>query len=338
MKTDNASGQFCDLPANTLPSGTVQWRVRTYNADGVSGAWSNALTVVVIAAPKAPEVQIDVVSPRPRVSWTSQDQQAYQVQMGSYDSGLIFGTAKSFQCPAYLPDGSTRARVRVLNEYNLWSNWSEVIFTVANTPGTASVLNVDAGCDARLTWSAAPDAAGYWVYRDQERIAKVTAQDYVDRLAIGRHTYFVRAVYAGSDNYSDSNSIAAVLSTDCPVICELGGEWISLRLSTNSMPSIQVSTQQNITLSQYAGSEYPVPEISPYKQRGYNISTAYAAADMDARTRFEKLLGKRVCVKDQYGNLVVGIITSYQKTSTQFYTAYTAVVNEIDKGDYSADD
>ena len=313
VKTDGTGEPFCDLPANTLPSGTIQWRVRTYNADGVAGTWSNALTVVVIAAPQMPNVQIDVVSPRPKVSWTSQDQQAFQVQMGSYDSGLVFGTAKTFQCPVYLPDGSTRARVRVLNEYNLWSAWREVIFSITYLPGTAPVLAVDAGCDARLTWSAAPDAIGYWVYRDQECVAKVTAQDYVDRLAIGRHTYFVRAVYTDSGNYADSNTVAAALSTDHPIICELDGEWISLRLSINSMPSIQVSVQQNITLSQYAGSEYPVPEISPYRQRSYSISTAYAAADTEAGARFERLMGKCVCVKDQYGNLIVGIITSYQR-------------------------
>ena len=338
VKTETTGNQFCDLPANILPSGTVQWRVRTYNADSASGEWSNALTVVVIAAPQAPSVQIDVVSPRPKISWTSQDQQAYQVQIGSYDSGLVFGTEKSFRCPVYLPNGSTRAHVRVLNEYNLWSVWSEVLFTIANIPGTEPVLTIDAGCDANLTWSSVTNAAAYWIYRDQKCIAKVTAQDYVDRLAIGSHTYFVRAVYAESDNYTDSNTVAATLSTDHPIICELGGEWISLKLSTSSMPSVQVSVQQNIALSQYAGSEYPMPEISPYKQRDYNIYTAYMAGDMRGRTQFERLLGKRVCVKDQYENLVVGIITSYQKTSTTFYTAYTAVVNEIDEGDYRAND
>ncbi len=111
VKTDGTGEPFCDLPANTLPSGTIQWRVRTYNSDGVAGTWSNALTVVVIAAPQMPNVQIDVVSPRPKVSWTSQDQQAFRVQMGSYDSGLVFRYGKDLPVPG-VPAGRQHPSTR----------------------------------------------------------------------------------------------------------------------------------------------------------------------------------------------------------------------------------
>ena len=136
--------------------------MRTYNADSIAGSWSNELTIVVIAAPAAPVAQIDVISPRPKISWTSQDQQAYQVQMGTYDSGLQFGTAKSFKCPVYLPNGSTRMRVRVLNEYNLWSDWTEIIATITNVPGTAPVLAIEAGNKAQLSRAEHERAGEYW--------------------------------------------------------------------------------------------------------------------------------------------------------------------------------
>lgn len=337
VQSATTSDEFCNLPANTLPSGTVQWRVRTYNADGTAGSWSNELTIVVIAAPAAPAIQIDVVSPMPQISWTSQEQQAFQVQMGIYDSGLQFGTVKSYKCPVYLPDGSTRMRVRVLNEYHLWSDWAEAVATITNVPKTAPVLVITAERDAQLAWESNETAAAYWVYRDGERIAKTANTSYTDRLAIGSHTYYVRETYASSDDYTDSNTVVATMKTDHPIICTLDGTgWISLRFSTNSVQSVQVSEQQEIALAQYAGAVYPVPEVAPYRQRNYSISTAYM--DTAACAQFEALLGKRVCVKDQYNNLIVGVITSYAKTSVPFYTAYTATVYEIDKGEYLEDD
>lgn len=333
IQSGTTQDEYCNLPANTLPSGTLQWRVRTYNADGTAGSWSNELTIVVIAAPAAPVAQIDVISPRPKISWTSQDQQAYQVQMGTYDSGLQFGTAKSFKCPVYLPNGSTRMRVRVLNEYNLWSDWTEIIATITNVPGTAPVLAIEAGYDAQLSWAENESAGEYWVYRDGKCIAKTYGNTYIDRLSIGKHTYYIKETYSENDNYTDSNTVTVTLKTEYPIICDLENSgWIKLKLSINSVPSVQISMQQDIALVQYTGSEYPTPEVSDYKQRTYSISTAYM--DIASCVQFESLLGKVVCIKDQYDNLIIGIMSSYAKTSTTFYTTYTATVSEIDEGEY----
>lgn len=334
IKTETTANQYADVAPLTLPSGTLLWRVRTYNATGTAGEWSNALTVVVIAAPAAPVSQVDAATPRPTVSWSSLDQQAYQVQIGNHDSGLQFGTAKVYKCPVFLPNGSTIARVRVLNEYNLWSEWAEVLFGITNVPDTAPTLSINAGCDAELAWGEVEDSVGYWIYRDGEHIATVDYTNYTDRLAIGNHTYFIRAVYADNDNYTDSNTVTATLSTDHPIICDLESDWISLRLSINSNPTIVETVTRKISLSQYAGAEYPVPEIAPYKSRTYNIAVAYLTSDTAQQHRFERLIGKLVCVKDQYNNLLVGVISAYTKTTTQFYTAYTATVSEVDKSSY----
>lgn len=333
IQSGTTQDEYCNLPANTLPSGTLQWRVRTYNADSIAGSWSNELTIVVIAAPAAPVAQIDVISPRPKISWTSQDQQAYQVQMGTYDSGLQFGTAKSFKCPVYLPNGSTRMRVRVLNEYNLWSDWTEIIATITNVPGTAPVLAIEAGYDAKLSWAENESTGEYWIYRDGKCIAKTYGNTYIDRLSIGKHTYYIKETYSENDNYTDSNTVTVTLKTEYPIICDLENSgWIKLKLSINSVPSVQISMQQDIALVQYTGSEYPTPEVSDYKQRTYSISTAYM--DIASCVQFESLLGKVICIKDQYDNLIIGIMSSYAKTSTTFYTTYTATVSEIDEGEY----
>ena len=333
IKSEETNNEFCEVEEGILPSGTILWRVRTYNADMVAGEWSNELTIMVIGSPNAPSIQIDTISPRPKISWTSQEQQAYQVQMGDYDSKLQFGTAKTFKCPIYLQDGSTRLRVRVINEYNLWSDWAEIIINIQNQPKTSITLNVIGGREAQLTWNYNEVYKEYWIYRNGKRIAKTKGNSFVDRLSIGNNSYFVRETYEEDDNYTDSNIVNAIIKTDYPIICDLkGSNWISLKLSTNSVQSVQISEQQEITLAQYSGTVYPTPEIAPFKQKSYNISTAYM--DQEKSKQFETLLGKIVCVKDQYNNIVIGIITSYTKICTTFYTTYSALVNEIDEVEY----
>lgn len=324
----DSSEHFADIPANTLPSGNVQWRVRAYNQSGLPSQWSEPLSIVVIAAPQAPELAVNVISPRPAISWVANDQQAYEVRMGEYSSGLMYGVARSFKCPVYLPDGRAKIAVRVGNAYNLWSPWSEIEVDIANVPGSAPQLTVSAGQDALLSWSGADGAAGYWIYRDGVKIAETEQPRYVDRYAIGKAEYFVRAVY-DDDNYTDSQLVQASLSVRWPMITALDGEWIELRYTADSMPYIQSSMEQAVSLMRCSEAVYPVPERAPYRQTSYSINAAFRRGSEDAR-RFEELLGREVCVKDQYGNLIHGVVDALTKSENIFYSVYTATIPRVE--------
>ena len=103
IKSETTAATYADVPAGTLPGGSVQWRVRAYNQSSVAGEWSAPLTCVVISAPNAPEVWVDSATPRPTVSWSAVGQLGYQVRVsGQYDSGTRFGTEKTFKIPEYL--------------------------------------------------------------------------------------------------------------------------------------------------------------------------------------------------------------------------------------------
>lgn len=331
LQSKSTGNAYADIPEGTLPAGNIQWRVRAYNQDGIASEWSNALTMVVISSPAAPQVRITAATPRPEIAWTSIDQQAYQVVIGSYDSGLQFGTAKSFKCPEYLADGQTRARVRIMNAYSLWSEYGSTDFEIENTtPAAAPVLSGSGGVNANLRWTGAEGASGYLVYREGKKIAEVTGDEYTDRYAIGQKSYFVRAVFPGTDFYADSNTMQIVSVSEAPVICDMdGGEWIPLRYSTTVLPATQINAQQEISLMHYSGSQYPTPEISSFRQRTYTINTAFQ--DMGMAYRFEALIGKKTCLKDQYQNLIIGILTSTTRMQSKLFTAYTAVINQIEE-------
>lgn len=140
-------------PAGTLTSSIKYWRVRTYNADGIAGAWSDAAQIVVIAAPTAPSIQIKSTGPRPSISWQTSEQEAYQVELdGKLSGGTHYGTEKTWTSPAYLADGSHTVRVRVQNQYGMWSNWGAAALPVTNTPGASITLTVQASSVADLSW------------------------------------------------------------------------------------------------------------------------------------------------------------------------------------------
>ena len=85
----------------------VYWRVRTYNTDGTAGNWSDAAEIIVVAAPPAPVVLITSgAAPRVSISWQSTDQQAWEAEINGISSGIIYGVAKAWRMPDYLPDGT----------------------------------------------------------------------------------------------------------------------------------------------------------------------------------------------------------------------------------------
>lgn len=322
------------VSARDIPSGVTEWRVRAANTDGVYSAWSDPLSFIMISAPEAPIVSILVSAPRPVITWQSKGQQAFELEIGEqHKSGVIFGTEKTYQMPDFLPNGYHEVSVRVLNEFGLWSPWGLSAVEVLNVPGEEAIrLGVNSGIDARLGWTAVQGVSEYWVYRNEERIAKVSGTEYTDRTYLGTASYFVRAVHADGYNYTDSNRVTLTLSVDRAMITALDGEWLDIGHSLTSVPNVSVTRSQDVAMMQYNGARLPIPEVSPFEQRTYSISCAFADRQMAAR--FDELLCRLCCVKDQYGNCMVGMLYSYTRTQNTFTTAYTATLYEVDRSVY----
>ena len=101
LATVTGAARQWTCPAGTLTSSIKYWRVRTYNADGIPGEWSDAAQIVVIAAPTAPSIQIKSTGPRPSISWQTSEQEAYQVELdGKLSGGTHYGTEKTWTSPA----------------------------------------------------------------------------------------------------------------------------------------------------------------------------------------------------------------------------------------------
>ena len=333
VASGNTSDNSVAVSGEEFVSGTGEWRVRASNTDGVFSDWSNPLTFIVIAEPQAPSVSVSVSAPRPVIVWQSKEQQAFEVEIGEYGSGIVFGTSKTYQPEIYLEDGYHNIRVRVLNEFGLWSPWGETAVNVINVPESQEIsLVVNSGIDAKLSWTELTGAVGYLIYRNGTLIARTSEIEYRDRTYLGDATYYIRAAHADGYNYTDSNEVAVTISVDHVMIARIDGEWLDIGYSLTSLPSIQTTRSRDVAMMQYNGAVLPIPEVSPFEQRSYSINCAFA--DRGQAKRFDELLGNLCCVKDQYGDCVVGMLYSYSKVQNAFTTAYTATLYEVDRSVY----
>ena len=316
------------IPADTLSAGALYWRVRTYNSDGAAGSWSSAVQTMVIAAPPAPVVTVADSSPRPLIQWQSSGQQAYEVMIDDAVVTTAYGVTQSYRADAYLADGQHTVRVRVQNQYSLWSAWGAVAITVANLAGSAITLTAAGGVNITMSWNTEGAYSGYAVYRDGKLIAKTAQTEYTDRMTTGTHRYQVRGVYAGSGNYGLSNVATAAVELDCPVITDvLTGEQILLPLSDSRDRKTTLSVNQQVSLMHYAGAALPSAEVSEWVDRTMSVTAAFRrGADT---SRILALRGRVCCLRDQYGNTVTGVVVGWEVNAGPFYTTYSTTITDI---------
>lgn len=333
LATVTGAARQWTCPAGTLTSSIKYWRVRTYNADGIAGDWSDAAQIVVIAAPTAPSIQIKSTGPRPSISWQTSEQEAYQVELdGELSGGTHYGTDKTWTSPAYLADGSHTARVRVQNQYGMWSDWGAAALPVTNTPGASITLTVQASSVADLSWQTSGSYDFYLVYRNGKPIAKLTQTQYTDELSSDSVTYQVRGCYDSSGNYGISQAVTVDVRADVHQVSDLSsGQTLRLPYSDSQHRQTTRTLSRQIELLQLSGAYYPVAvEVDS----GTDALSITAALTDEAQVRqLMNLVGKLVCAKTPQGDMVIGYITSLPKQHDGFINVFNFTVERIDYDD-----
>lgn len=320
-------------PAGTLTSSIKYWRVRTYTTSGLVGEWSDAAQIVVIAAPPAPPIQIKSTGARPSISWQTSEQEAYQVELdGKLSGGTHYGTEKTWTSPAYLADGSHTVRVRVQNQYGMWSDWGAAALPVTNTPGASITLTVQASSVADLSWQTSGSYDFYLVYRNGKPIAKLTQTQYTDELSSGSTTYQVRGCYADSSNYGLSSAVTVDVRAEVHQVSDLDtGQTLRLPYSDSQHRQTTRTLSRQIELLQLSGAYYPVAvEVDSGTDA---LSITAALLDESEIRQLMGLVGKLVCAKTPQGDMVIGYIASLPKQHDGFLNVFNFTVEQIDYDD-----
>ena len=323
--------QYYDVPANTFTSGTKYWRVRTYNTDGTPSEWSDKAEFIAINAPSAPSIVIQSTGPRPRITWQTSEQEAYQLTLSNgYASGTVYGTEKAWRSPVYLADGSYTVRVRVQNKYGMWSEWSAAALPVSHTEGEAITLSASASHEAALTWQTAGSYDFYLIERDGVAIDRTAQKQYIDHTSINSVTYRVRGCYADSDNYGLSNAVTAEILPDTAMLCDLeSGTWQRLPLSETILRTNRISRAATISTVHLSGLAYPVAERTEFRDRTMQISCAFTAKNRAAALALEALVGRLVCAKTTQGDMVTGYLAALEKNADAIMSRYSFEIQNI---------
>ena len=333
LATVTDENQYYDVPANTFTSGTKYWRVRTYNTDGTPSEWSEKAEFIAINAPSAPSIVIQSTGPRPRITWQTSEQEAYQLTLSNgYASGTVYGTKKAWRSPVYLADGSYTVRVRVQNKYGMWSEWSAAALPISHTEGEVITLTVTAGHEAALTWQTAGSYDFYLVERDGVAIARTIQKQYIDHTSIGSVTYRVRGCYDESDNYGVSNSDTVEILPETNMICDLEtGVWLEMRLSETQLRTNRTSFSAGVSTVHLAGLAYPVEERSEQRDHALSVACAWPHAQRAAALALEALVGRLVCLKDRYGNMAIGSLPSLESNCDEFMRRYSFTISHTNR-------
>ena len=333
LATVTGENQYYDVPANTFTSGTKYWRVRTYNTDNTASEWSDKAEFIAINAPSAPSIVIQSAGPRPRITWQTSEQEAYQLELSNgYASGTVYGTEKAWRSPVYLADSSYTVRVRVQNQYGMWSEWSAAALPVSHTEGEAITMTVSAGREAALSWQTAGSYDFYLIERDGIAIARTGAKEYTDKRSIGSVTYRVRGCYDDSDNYGVSNSDTVEILPETNTICDLStGVWLDMRLSETQLRTNRVSFAAGVSTVHLAGLAYPVEERSEQRDRSLAVACAWPHSQRASALALEALVGRLVCLKDHYGNMAIGTLPSLESNSDEFMRRYSFTVTHTNQ-------
>lgn len=328
LATVTGSANEYSAPAGTFASGTWFWRVRTYNLDNAAGEWSDAASFVTVSAPSTPKVIVQA-SPRPLITWQTNEQSAYQIQLDTAVDTTDYGSGKSWRSPVYLDDGLHVARVRVQNSYGVWSEWGRATFTVSHTASGAVVLTVDADHRAELSWSYAGSWTEFVIYRNGVAIAKTTDYSYTDDYSVGIVRYQVRACASdGTYNYSLSNEITVSVMPETVMLSALGsGKWLFLRLSAAQHRTNAIKASRTLSLTHLSGRKFPEAELTEFCDR--SISVSYATDDEAEKAALEALMGSPVCLKTPGGKMVIGILDTLSETESMFYSSYSFAVSQM---------
>ena len=292
--TQTTTNQYYDMPTNTLPVGSIVWRVRTYNLDGLASEYSEQAAITIAGKPDTPTLtrpNTTENTSKPLISWTASGQVMYQAQVlqGTnivWDSGEVASTAGQVQVGVNLADNTSyTAKVRIKNQYDLWSDWASKAFTVdfelPNKP-TFDIVKDLVRASIRLTvTNPTPDGTGGFSYNEVYRrkvngswvkiasnIARNGTYEDCAMASSQPYEYMVRTI--GTYGYMDSDIKYADIRVRNSQLASISDKNIYVPLVYD--PKRNLSLGMGRTLMQFAGREKPVSEFGESKDFGIALS------------------------------------------------------------------
>ena len=209
-RNQNVSGTSITIP-HDLALGTHRVWVRSVNAAGVAGPWSQPLSFNVATQANALAVKGVSMNARPTLDWadvpnaTSYDMRLINVETGTVLANVSNLTSSQYSGLSELPPGKYRYFVRgnTVSATGLWSDGYD--YTILSIPTLKTVTATNTATPT-LHWNPVVGAVTYEVYLSDlsatggaKRIASVdktnaTSMPVPTNLELGNYRYWVRGI------------------------------------------------------------------------------------------------------------------------------------------------
>ena len=321
--TKVSTSQYNDFTANIFPAGTITWRVRTYDQEGLVSPYSNQVTFQAAAPSNAPTITSATTwnVARPTIQWSSVGQAKYQVQILdsvstiTWDSGEIASGNKATTIGADLVNGSTyTVKVRI-DSGGIWSSYAVQSISISFTPPEIPLVTVSTDLTRASITLNIVNTEGLTVvthndiFRDGQRIATGIIGGFTDYTVESEKEYSYRVRAVGENGtYSDSEVVTSsvpVKHTQLALTANYD-KWIELKWN----PEKSDNRQHNSVSNYFAGRKFAVTDFS--ENENNNIPNSFAIRD---KAELDKLIEiydakQTVIYRDRRGKRLFGTLNN----------------------------
>jgi len=283
---EGTTAHYHTVPADIFPAGeTIRWSVRTVSstAQATTSSYAYFIAAGSTGAPVISSVTTDTA--KPVVTWTVSSQDCYQVQFYRddellHDSGLVSGSSvRTYTYPGVLPNGTYYVKVRVINTYGYYTDYTSRAFILSYTEPTApEYVNAPVNADYAVEISGdIPTGTTVTVLRTDEDGSNAINLGSFSGTPIKDYSGELNKAYHYSLMALDSNSKLAVSETATARIKADGciihdtrdyANYYHINITDDEKFDITRADNQSKTFAQVIGRRYPIKE-----QMDYIIST-----------------------------------------------------------------
>jgi len=328
----------------------LDWQVRAWSELHEAGEWSDITQAFIIGIPPTPVLVQVTNSGRPQIHFSARGAMAWEIEILK-NGAIVYTTGERAFVGSFIhiaerffDNGEYEARLRIANEYGLYSEWTALSFEISISPPTAIKLCSANNLNYRTRlWFSGAGRTGY-VYRSQFendnfiRIARVydveTFEDWTVQPG-QRYKYFIRTV---SDNFgfSDSNLETAKADFKETVIAKTDTphDMVKLLWQLGGMPTKNSEVQQDKTITNFAGREKPVLQIGVHHKRRAILAFYVSHTDRDkleALAKSESVL----ILRDWRLGVLYGTITDGIVATADGFSDHVQVQFTFTETDYS---
>lgn len=337
--TNSSNQEEHIIPENTFRSGNIYWRVRTYNTHGDVSPYSEIGSFYVINSPPMPQIKSVTNNSKPIITWISTEQYLYEIQIVKneevvIDSGIIPSISdRSYKINEFLADGNYKARIRVVNQYSLYSDWAEFSFAISTVKPDKPNLTIYNG-EYSVTLEVNDTGLKTLVYRDNKLIGEVMDNRFTDFTGENNkeYAYFIRVVDE-NDNFNDSDIELGKCSFkgNTIAVADNPEDYVILKYGLGDIPGKSNRNTNQGILTYFDGRKYPVVEFSEHRDKEKSLS--FFIKDLDKLNKLIGLIDKKeiLLYRDISGENIYGTVLSidYAKSLLGYEVSFT-----INKTDY----